>query len=85
MSLRNIQQCPTCHGCVDIEHNVVQELGEIEIGYLYCEFCQIGWETLWQRVKGGDFELKIRATFSASKDAVKLGMFIQRMKDAVAA
>lgn len=84
MSHRDIQQCPMCHGCVNIENNVVQELGDSEIGYLYCEFCQTGWETLWERVTNG-FQLKINVAYSASKDSVKLGMFLQRMKDAVAA
>jgi len=85
LSLHNHQQCPVCHGAVNIENSVTEDLGEHEVTYLYCDFCQTGWETLWQRVKGGALELKLNVTYRARDDALKLGMFLQRMKDAVAA
>ena len=44
------QQCPKCTGAINTEHYSEDRLVDSVVTYLYCAYCNIGWETLWRKV-----------------------------------
>ena len=78
------QECPHCHGAIEIEHCAHELLvPSHEVTLLFCDFCARGWETLWRVADGRrveDFTLEFSGT-----DPVKLGQFLQRLYDRRAA
>ena len=75
------QQCPRCHGLIptdDFAREPIAHLGK-EITLLYCDFCQLGIETLWtvtQREHLEEFSLEYDA-----REPENLGAFKQRLRD----
>lgn len=71
--------CWRCQGALNIEHAVTERLSSDErITYLYCDWCGIGRETLWER-DGIDWVEMHTVEYSRAKDVQKLEQFIARM------
>jgi len=80
------QYCPRCQGAIPREH-YVQALPD-DFGYfesrLYCEFCGLGLETLWQLRDGEPYE-EFSLTVFGDSEPVNFGKFLQRLEDTRAA
>ncbi len=76
-----IQHCPTCNGCVDCEHFVVDDLGSQRITYLYCDFCKRGIETLYAIIEG-EWHRKITINYSRSTRPDLMEKFLANMEKA---
>ncbi len=81
-----IHCCQECGGAVNVEHYLREEFVGHSITYLYCDYCSVGWEALWKQKPDGSevlqFEVRYSGQSDATKDATKLGMFLQRLKNA---
>lgn len=74
------QHCPRCSGAINVEHCAAELLINTRVTLLYCEFCGVGWETLWNQ-RGTSWVEDFSCEFSREKDPVALGKFLQRLKD----
>lgn len=57
IEFNDIQPCPMCEGDCNRENFGLQNLGRIQgvecaVTYLYCEWCEKGWEALWRKIDG---------------------------------
>lgn len=80
------QQCPQCTGAIPREWYVQErpDHGGFFETRLYCEFCGLGIETLWETVDGEPqevFSLRIHAR----TEPQCFGGFLQRLEDSRAA
>lgn len=75
------QVCPRCSGAIDTEHFAAEHLPDNRVTLMYCEFCGVGWETLWMK-RGPSWVEDFSCEFSKASDPVKLGMFLQRLRRA---
>lgn len=78
-------ECPQCGGAIPTEDTASESLRTHTVTYLYCEFCSHGWETLWLHCWTGTMRELFTINVDAKTDAVKLGQFLQRLRDRRAA
>lgn len=82
------QVCPRCSGAIDTEHFADERMPRDaksqvlnRVTLMYCEFCNVGWETLWVE-RSDAWAEDFTCEFSKASDPVKLGMFLQRLRSA---
>lgn len=78
------QECLHCGGAIPVEDFASEQLIDNDVTLLHCEFCSMGWETLWER-RGGRRVEQFTVEFSAQSDPVAYGSFLQRLRDRRAA
>jgi hypothetical protein len=72
--------CPICGGAVNVEHYAVTRQPDREDRFLYCEFCERGFEC--SLYPDGDV---LALDFVRRTEPVNFGKFLQRLEDARAA
>jgi len=73
------QECPRCSGAIAPENCVVENLVIYEVTYLYCEFCQLGIETMF-KIEGDRRYEKVRCEMDGKVNPRGLRNLIQRMR-----
>lgn len=80
MLVSGTHYCIKCGGAVNREHHTMVKLEDRDDVFLYCEFCERGWETSTY----DDGEVYV-LTYVARTEPKEFGKFLQRMEDALAA
>lgn len=80
MQSTEIHTCPRCAGAINREHYAEARFEYYTDRFLYCEFCEMGWETSEYR-DGEAFTLE----YVARIEPVNFGKFLQRLEGARAA
>ena len=82
--LPEFPNCPRCDGLISREHYATEPLAghgpDHEVTLIYCEFCRLGRETLWQVHAGRHFE-QFSLDYNQDKDPILFGKFLQRLQD----
>ena len=82
----SIQQCPRCDGLIDRRHFLAHEDHRDHTleTMLYCEHCDYGIESLWERT-GNGLRLDFTLEYIGSTEPASLRRFIARLRARVAA
>ena len=77
MLVMETHHCPECGGAIAREHYAVSQVAERETRHLYCDFCNVVWET---DIYAGNevFALDYRAR----TEPIAFGQALQRLEDA---
>lgn len=80
-----IQECPHCGGLINREH-FVQFVDEgAVVTMLYCEWCDAGRESMWERVARNVLRLEFYLDYFARTEPESLGKFLAELRARIAA
>lgn len=81
----DIQQCPRCSGLINREHFVQMEEWDHVTTMLYCQHCDYGKESLWDKDRDGLLHHNFSLDYVGSSEPQALGRLRERIHGAVAA
>jgi hypothetical protein len=81
----DIQQCPRCAGLINREHFVKLEETDCVTTLLYCEHCEFGRESLWEKDADGYLTYAFSLDYFGRTEPQALGRLRERIYHEVAA